>query len=243
MRKTIGIAAATAVLFTSAAVAVGAGPTDDFDRPDIVGTDAADTLTGSVGSERIFALAGNDTVNGNPGSDWLDGGRGEDALDGSSGNDLLTGETCNAEVCDPPETDVLRGGSGADRIESNRCRTDVTPQECPDGRANDRLYGADGDDDLILNAPGRTLADGGPGNDDIDGSAGNDQLVGGTGRDDIDGDRGNDTINALDRNIDDVNCGPGRDSVRADKNDRLSNCEQVTPKRKTKKDKKGADKG
>lgn len=231
MRRTIGVAAASACLLTTAAVAFAAGP-GDFDRPDIVGTEAADTLSGTVGSERIFALDGNDSANGGPGSDWLDGGRGEDTLDGSSGNDLLTGETCNDEVCDPPETDVLRGGSGADRLESNRCRTDVYPAECPDGRANDRLYGADGDDQLFLNAPGRTLADGGVGNDQIHGSSGNDQIIGGAGRDRIDANRGNDTINALDRARDVVNCGPGRDSVKADKVDVLSNCEAVTPKRK-----------
>src|SRR3954447_11810192 len=104
MRRTIGLAAASACLLSTAAVAFGAGP-GDFDRPDVIGTDAADTLQGSIGSERIFALGGNDTINAGPGSDWADGGAGQDTIDGASGNDLLTGETCNAERCDPPQTD------------------------------------------------------------------------------------------------------------------------------------------
>jgi Ca2+-binding RTX toxin-like protein len=234
MRRTIGLAAASACLLSTAAVAFGAGPSGDFDRPDVIGTEAADTLQGSIGSERIFALGGNDIVNAGPGSDWADGGQGADTIDGASGNDLITGETCNAERCDPPESDTLRGGSGDDRIESNRCRTDVYPEECPDGSASDKLYGQDGNDVLMLKAPGHTLADGGAGNDTIYGGPGADTLVGGAGRDVISAGPGNDKINVKDGERDRVNCGSGRDSVRADRADVLTGCEVVSPKPKRK---------
>jgi Ca2+-binding RTX toxin-like protein len=236
------IAAFIAVLgaFSVAAIAAAAGPpgttSNFFNAPDIVGTDDVDNLTGGVNSERIFALAGNDVVNAGPGSDWADGGRGRDELNGASGNDLLTGETCNRERCDPPETDVMRGGSGNDQLESNLCRKDTYPAECPDGPADDRLYGGDDDDVLILNAPptarGRTLADGGEGNDVITGSKGGDTLVGGEGRDRIFARGGADSINVRDGERDVVDCGSGRDSVRADRTDRLTGCEVVTPRRK-----------
>lgn len=234
--KLLAALAAAGLLCTSSA-AIGAGPggtaADLFNAADVQGTDQADALTGSINGERIFALGGNDVADGAPGSDWVDGGLGRDQLRGSSGNDLLTGETCNADRCDPPETDVLRGGSGNDELQSNLCRS---TGECPDGEADDRLYGDDGSDVLRLNAPptssGRTVADGGEGADFIYGSKGGDTLVGGAGRDVIEAGRGNDRLNVRDGERDRVSCGAGRDSVRADRADTLSGCESVTPKRK-----------
>ena len=209
--------------------AIAQGP---FNAPDIVGTDQGETLRGGINSERIFALGGNDIAQGNPGSDWVDGGQGRDTLSGGSGNDLLTGETCNNERCDAPESDVLRGGSGNDTLEGNQCRANTYPEECPDGRANDRLYGENGNDELHLHAPGTTLADGGNGSDGIHGSDGSDVIVGGTGNDTITAFAGNDRINVRDGERDTVNCGAGRDTVRADRRDRLRGCESVTPKRR-----------
>lgn len=224
----------TGLLCTSAS-AMGAGPggteAGNFNSPDVLGTETADTLQGTINGERIFALGGNDVVNGNAGSDWLDGGLGRDELNGASGNDLLTGETCNSDRCDAPQSDTLRGGSGNDELQSNQCRED----ECPDGHADDRLYGDDGNDLLYLNASptasGRTLANGGAGDDVIYGSAGGDTIVGGSGRDAIVAGRGSDRINARDGERDRVNCGSGRDTVSADAKDTLVGCEVVTPKR------------
>ena len=42
------------------------------------------------------------------------------------------------------------------------------------------------------------------------------------------GGAGNDTINAADRTLDVIDCGPGKDNVKADRNDRLRNCERRT---------------
>ena len=205
---------------------------DSFNAPDIIGTEQGETLQGGINSERIFALGGNDIAHGNPGSDWVDGGGGRDTLYGESGNDLLTGETCNNERCDPPQADVMRGGSGNDRLEGNQCRQNTFPAECPDGRADDRLYGENGNDRLYLNAPGTTLADGGNGSDEINGSDGADVIVGGTGTDYIYANAGNDKINVRDGERDVVVCGSGRrDTVRADSRDRLRGCEVVTPRR------------
>jgi Ca2+-binding RTX toxin-like protein len=70
--------------------------------------------------------------------------------------------------------------------------------------------------------------DGRAGPDHLFGYAGNDILIGGPGKDEIDAHTGNDTIHARDKTRDIVRCGPGRDTVTADKIDRLTNCEKVS---------------
>jgi Ca2+-binding RTX toxin-like protein len=87
----------------------------------------------------------------------------------------------------------------------------------------DTLIGNGGDDVLY----------GGPGNDHLDGGAGNDRLFGDQGSDKLLGGPGNDVIRAVDhRNTRDVvRCGAGKDTVFANKNDRVDkSCERVTRK-------------
>jgi hypothetical protein len=55
---------------------------------------------------------------------------------------------------------------------------------------------------------------------------GADDVVGGSGADVIATGRGRDFVNALDGERDVVNCGLGRDRVRADPVDRVTNCEK-----------------
>jgi Ca2+-binding RTX toxin-like protein len=96
------------------------------------------------------------------------------------------------------------------------------------GRAgNDKLFGLAGNDCLYGNAGKDTLS-GGDGNDKLDGGPGNDKLTGGKGKDTLIGGRGNDTINSKDGLRETVNCGPGRDKVKADKRDKLKRCERRT---------------
>jgi Ca2+-binding RTX toxin-like protein len=92
---------------------------------------------------------------------------------------------------------------------------------------NDTLFGRAGADTL-RGGVGKDALLGEAGADALYGDAGNDTITGGAGRDRIFGGVGNETINALDGEIDDVDCGAGRDAVRADKLDRLRNCERVT---------------
>jgi Ca2+-binding RTX toxin-like protein len=72
------------------------------------------------------------------------------------------------------------------------------------------------------------MLDGRAGRDHLFGFAGSDVLFGGPGRDKIDAQAGNDTIYARDKSRDIVGCGPGRDTVTADKIDKLTNCEKVS---------------
>jgi len=77
------------------------------------------------------------------------------------------------------------------------------------GSGNDRLRGGTGDDRII-------------------GQAGNDSMKGNSGRDSLSGNSGNDRIDARDRQSDRIRCGAGRDTVVADRIDRVgSDCERV----------------
>ena len=85
------------------------------------------------------------------------------------------------------------------------------------GTGNDQLYGDSATNELR----------GGPGRDIVNGNAGNDILVGGSGRDQLYGGTGNDVISADDGVADAVDCGEGRDAVRADRSDYVFRCERV----------------
>jgi CSLREA domain-containing protein len=86
------------------------------------------------------------------------------------------------------------------------------------GLGNDTLRGLGGNDRLF----------GGSGNDRLFGGAGNDRLEGHKGRDLLEGGLGNDTIVARDKSFDTIRCGAGRDTVTADRNDKVAkDCETV----------------
>jgi Ca2+-binding RTX toxin-like protein len=136
------------------------------------------------------------------GDDLLNGTNGPDTIFGLGGNDVLLGMGGN---------DLLDGGAGDDNL---------------DGAAGkDKLKGQKGDDTLT-GGPGNDILIGGPGKDKLNGGAGNDTLTGNAGKDSLVGGPGNDKINARDGVSELIKCGPGKDTVRADKKDRLSGCEK-----------------
>jgi uncharacterized repeat protein (TIGR01451 family) len=82
----------------------------------------------------------------------------------------------------------------------------------------DRLFGLAGDDRLFGLA----------GSDRLFGGPGNDLLDGGPGSDVLDAGAGNDLLRVRDGSSDTVLCGPGRDTVRADRRDKVArSCETV----------------
>lgn len=105
------------------------------------------------------------------------------------------------------------------------------------GRGGRDLLHGDGAADCLEGGTGADVLDGGDGDDRLNGASGNDRLLGGPGRDRLTGgpgrDRiaggaGNDTILARDGARDLVECGPGSDSVTADRADRVRGCERVS---------------
>ncbi len=100
--------------------------------------------------------------------------------------------------------DVVLGRAGADRMAL--------------GAGDDQAFGDTGADTI----------DGGPGADWIEGDQGPDTLTGGPGADHLFGGPGDDTILTRDGVRDWISCGPGRDTVVADRRDIVKrNCERV----------------
>jgi hypothetical protein len=119
---------------------------------------------------------------------------------------------CTVRKDGGPRADRLNGGASSDAIH---------------GRAgNDRIRGLGGND-CLFGEGGNDQAWGGPGNDAVSGGKGSDRLYGGPGRDTMQGGPGRDRIFAVDRARDVVVCGRGRDTVRADRVDKILGCELV----------------
>jgi hypothetical protein len=151
-----------------------------------------------------------------PCANVLRGTRDDDVLRGTSFPDRLVGGDGGDLLKGLGGDDCLEGGAGNDVLDG--------------GAGNDRLAGSAGRDRLLGGTANDKLT-GGKGNDRLSGGPGNDTLSPGAGRDSIDGGAGNDTINSVDGVRESVECGPGRDTVRADRRDRLAHCEKVTRKR------------
>ena len=179
-----------------------------------IGTQFADTFTGSIGSENVSAGGGDDTLTGFEGNDTLSGDGGNDIIAGGDGDDLLLGGL---------GADNISGGAGNDTLSFADAPTgvvfDLTDSSQNTGAAigdvvsdvefligsggNDRLVvtgdfsqvdGAGGDDIIRAASFVNTVLNGGDGNDTIFGGDGDDQIDGGGGDDVISGGAGNDFL-------------------------------------------------
>jgi Ca2+-binding RTX toxin-like protein len=139
---------------------------------------------------------------------------------------------------EPGDTRVATAASDRDGTEGDDNEQGTSGDDGISGRAgDDEIEGEQGDDDLcgdegddgMKGGPGNDVMNGGPGNDDMQGDDGNDVMIGGKGHDLLRGGRGRDRIRARDGVRDRVNCGPGVDTVRADRADVVArNCEHVS---------------
>jgi hemolysin type calcium-binding protein/WD40 repeat protein len=93
----------------------------------------------------------------------------------------------------------------------------------------DRLKGTAAAE-IMRGGGGNDTISAGGGADSVYGDAGNDRLDGGSGRDKVFGGSGNDAIVAADGAVDRIDCGAGKDTIRADRKDVVRNCEKVTRK-------------
>ncbi len=192
-----------------------------------------EVIGGTEGDDSLVGGAGRNSFDGRDGDDRIAGRGGDDTLDGGAGRDRVTGGTGE---------DAPVGGSGADLVVG--------------GPGNDFAYGYGGDDTLLLGA-GRDTGNGTSGDDTIRGGAGDDvvngdsgddrlgagagddRVVGLRGADRLGGGGGADRLDALhgitaevglvgrDGFADRVDCGPARDRVLAERDDRLRGCESA----------------
>ena len=179
---------------------------------DVIGTPGRDELHwGPAG-----ATAGLNVNPGSAGDTDLDvtigGSESFLVANGAAGNDTIVGAP-GARIAD---TVFSRGGRGADLL-----KTPAAGGILDGGPGPDRLIGSRGQDMLT----------GASGDDRVSGGRGEDQIIGGAGRDRLRGGPGSDLIDSLDRARDVVLCGPGRDTLTADRRDRARGCERVSGRR------------
>ena len=86
--------------------------TEDADL--IFGTNGTDTIKGKGGNDCIYGFDGDDLLVGNAGNDTIFGGNGNDTLNGRTGNDSLYGDSGNDTISAGKGDDNLYGGSGID---------------------------------------------------------------------------------------------------------------------------------
>ncbi len=136
---------------------------------------------------------------------FVNGGLGDDDITGGSEEDEFYGGSGNDLLIGEGGIDALYGEAGDDRLIG--------------GNGSDQLDGGTGND-ILFGEAGADRLDGGSFDDFLDGGSGQDTLRGGSG-----GDR----IHAVDGERDTIDCGLGRDIVRADPIDFVDrNCEDVT---------------
>jgi len=197
----------------------------------IKGTPASETLDGTPAADRMLGLGGDDRLIGEAGNDCLDGGLDNDELIGGNGDDLLEGQTGADVLQGDAGADELKGQEGDDRLDGGAGSDNLAGGGGNDfivgGAGADQLAGAGGAD-RIYGGPGRDTVDGGGGSDDIrevpDGYPAAESLDWGHNR--IEGGPGRDRLNVANGRRDVVDCGAGRDTIRADKGDRLRHCEK-----------------
>lgn len=146
-------------------------------------------------------------------------------------NNLFTGTFLDDRIVGSPFGDVVLAGRGDDRVvglSGNDCLQGEGGDDILSGGPGaDDLRGQPGDDTVTGGAGDDSLVSG-PGDDVLSGGSGDDTLSGGDGYDSFNGGPGNDTINSRDTVGETVRCGNGRDTVTADRADRLFGCERVT---------------
>ena len=146
----------------------------------IEGTDAAQTLNGTAGSDYISGHNGLlDTLNGMGGNDYLEGGAGIDAINGGAGIDTAGYATAGSGV-----TVLMTVGGVGTAVGGDGLADTLTGIENVVGsNFNDTITG-DNLANVLAGLGGNDTLNGGAGNDTLNGGAGNDTLNGGAGTSD-----------------------------------------------------------
>lgn len=104
------------------------------------GTNAAETIVGSIFGERIQAFDGSDVVYANDGADEVYGGNGNDHIEGREKADYIAGGSGGDKIYGNANDDQMTGGDGEDTMEG--------------GTGTDYLYAhGDGKSDVVSGGP------------------------------------------------------------------------------------------
>ena len=78
------------------------------------GTDANETLPGSLADDQIYGNGGDDLIDGRAGMDYLSGGAGNDVIAGGTGFDLIYGDDGDDVIASGRDGASVGGGAGND---------------------------------------------------------------------------------------------------------------------------------
>jgi Ca2+-binding RTX toxin-like protein len=208
---------------------------------DVVHADAVDAVTAGLGDDWV---EGAGTASGGPGDDVLrdiandvQGGPGDDRIVNPGGGSINGGDGRDVVVQDYTASPVqqtvtlyisnaLLGPAPGVGISSTAIEEyDITTStgvraDTVDSTAYSGVV-------VVKTLAGDDTVRGGPGADVIDAGPGNDMINPGGGADLVRGGDGDDTISSRDGVADSIECGPGNDTVIADRSDALSGCENV----------------
>lgn len=140
-----------------------------------IGSDFADSMTGSAQDNRLNGERGADTLLGMEGDDILIGGGGADTLDGGIGTDTASYETAASGV----SLDLSQGNGSVGNANGD---TFISIENLLGSAFDDKMTGDDAAN-IIDGSDGNDLIRGRKGEDTIIGGAGDDMLFGGGGAD------------------------------------------------------------
>jgi parallel beta-helix repeat protein len=80
-------------------------------------TEEADIICGRGGDDFIAGQGGDDCIDGGDGKDWIYGGQGNDRIFGGDGKDVIYGHDGNDEINGDEDDDYLFGGVDDDKID------------------------------------------------------------------------------------------------------------------------------
>jgi len=160
-----------------------------------LGTENADSLSGSAAVDLMLGYDGNDVLKGQAGNDLLYGDEGNDTLDGGAGIDTLVGGDGDDIYVVDNSLDIVTESSDADIDE---VRSSIT-YTLGDNLENLTLIGSgkingtgNSLDNVLTGNSGANSLNGAAGDDTLSGGAGADTLIGGAGDDILSGGAGSD---------------------------------------------------
>jgi len=225
----------------------------------LFGGNGPDLIGGGAGNDELHGEGGNDNLYGGEGGDLEDGGPGNDLLGVRTWGNPAGPDLGSDTLSGGPDTDVAsyREAAGGVSVtvdglandgeggESDNVAADV--EEVEGTMYGDTLNGGPAAAVVLAGEGGNDVLAAGSGTDTLVGGAGNDSLTtAAPGGDSVFGDAqscalafygscpaGNDTVYADDGVADQINCGPGADTVAADAldaiaGDPINGCETAT---------------
>jgi trimeric autotransporter adhesin len=155
---------------------------------ELIGSDDADTLTGSWGNNTLSGGKGHDILHGGKGNDVLLGGQGNDTLEGGTGYDVLNGGE-GRDTASFENSNAVTIGLGEQYIFRARSKLPATQDKLV---SIENLTGSKTGGDQLTGNRKANVIKGLGGDDKINGKSGNDWMSGGEGKDKLTGGAGSD---------------------------------------------------